>query len=259
MRIAVAQMQSVAGDVAANLARIDAAAAHAAAAGADLLLTPELGIVGYGAGAALTTTALAAAEMEARLGPVARHRGLTLVVGFPERDGAALYNSTLLTDGAGRSAVYRKSHLWGDYERAIFTPAPAATVMTEVAGLNVAMLICYDVEFPENVRRLARAGADVVLVSTALPHTAAAPFIAHKVVPVRAHENHVFVAYADHHGFDGRFTHAGLSTIAAPDGSILATAPVEGDHVLVADLAPDDFVAARLENDYLGDLVRVSG
>ena len=64
------------------------------------------------------------------------------------------------------------------------------------------MLICYDVEFPENVRRLAQAGAQAVLVPTALPASDHADFIARKMIPVRAFENQLFVAYVNHCGAD---------------------------------------------------------
>ena len=80
-------------------------------------------------------------------------------------------------------------------------------------------MICYDVEFPEMIRHLALSGADLVLVPTALPASEHAAFIARSIIPVRAFENQVFVAYANHAGRDDAFAYAGLSGIAAPDGS----------------------------------------
>lgn len=254
MKIAILQMSSVAGDPEANIARIATAAAQAAMAGASLLVTPELAVSGYGSGEALLAQAETRAGMEARLGEMARHNGLAIAAGFAEREGGRLFNSVLLTDGRALAALYRKSHLYGGYERALFAPEPPSTVIAEAFGLKIAPLICYDVEFPENVRRLAKAGVDLVVVPTALPESAASRFIAEHVVKVRAFENHVFIAYADQHGSDGRFRYAGLSTLAAPDGSVLAQAPAEGDSLLVADIRPGDFRGATLENDYLADL-----
>src|SRR3546814_16845186 len=76
MRLAVLQMEAVAGDVAANLALIDAAAGQAAAGGARLLVAPELALTGYGAGEALRDLA------EPADGPqVARHRSLAKAPG----------------------------------------------------------------------------------------------------------------------------------------------------------------------------------
>ncbi len=72
------------------------------------------------------------------------------------------------------------------------------------------MLICYDVEFPENVRRLALAGCEVALVPTALPSGSSGSFIAEHMIQTRAFENQMFVAYVNHCGADDLFQFAGL-------------------------------------------------
>ena len=109
-------------------------------------------------------------------------------------------------------------------------------------------------EFPENVRRLALAGADLVVVPTALPKGSSGTFIANHMIQVRAFENQVFVAYINHCGADDNFTYAGLSRIAAPDGSLIASAPAEGEVLLFAEISPGDFAQSRAENTYLADL-----
>lgn len=258
MRIAALQMHAIAGDGAANVERIAAAAADAASGGAKLLIVPELAVTGYGAGEdAFTRLASpATGEVASRLSAIARDNALAIVAGFAEREGATVYNSALFTDGLGTNAVYRKSHLYGDYERSAFRPGVPASVMVEIGGVRLGMLICYDVEFPENVRRLALAGADLIVVPTALPKGASGTFIAGHMIQVRAFENQVFVAYINHCGADDRFTYAGLSRIAAPDGRLLAEAPAEGETLLFAEIRPDDYARSRAENTYLVDLGR---
>lgn len=255
MRIAVLQMQAVAGDVTANLARIAAAASEASGKGANLLVAPELAVTGYGAGDALRDLAEPADGGQVRaLAAIADAAGLSVIAGFAERAGDAIHNSAALVGHGATPAVYRKSHLYGDYERALFVPGePVATIAT-VGGLRVGMLICYDVEFPENARRLAVAGAAVVAAPTAVPRGRYSSMIAERVIPVRAFENQIFVAYADHHGRDPLFTYAGLSQIAAPDGTTLASAPADGDALLIADIDPADYAHSRAENTYLRDL-----
>ena len=258
MRIAALQMHAIAGDGDANIERIAAAAADAAAGGAKLLIVPELAVTGYGAGEAgfARLASPATGDVAARLGAIARQNSLAIVAGFAEQDGAKTYNSALFTDGIGTNAVYRKSHLYGDYERAAFRASPPASVMVELGGIRLGMLICYDVEFPENVRRLALAGAELVVVPTALPKGASGSFIAGHMIQVRAFENQVFVAYINHCGEDDRFTYAGLSRIAAPDGRLLAEAPAEGETLLFAEIRPEDYAKSRAENTYLVDLGR---
>lgn len=258
MRIAAFQMQAVAGDEEANVTKIAAAAATAAAGGAKLLIVPELAVTGYGAGeAAFARLASPATGVVAeRLNEIARKSGIAIVAGFAEKEGDTIYNSALFTDGLGTNAVYRKSHLYGAYERDVFAPAVPASVMVEIGDVRLGMLICYDVEFPENVRRLALAGADLVVVPTALPKGSSGTFIANHMIQTRAFENQVFVAYINHCGADDHFTYAGLSRIAAPDGRVLAEAPADGETLIFAEVHPLDYAQSRAENTYLRDVAR---
>ncbi|MCM5559718.1 carbon-nitrogen hydrolase family protein [Pleomorphomonas sp. JP5] len=254
MLLAAQQMQSHPSDVAANLDRLDKAAAEAAAGGARLLVTPELGLVGYGAGPDLPLLAEPAdGPLAESLVAIARRHSLAVVAGFAERDGDAIYNSALFVS-IDQRAVYRKSHLYGAYEKRWFRAAAPSTVLVRHDGLSFGLLICYDVEFPENVRRLALAGADAVLVPTALPAGESGDFIAAHMIAVRAFENQTFVAYVDNCGKDGDFDYAGLSRIAAPDGTILAAPPGRDETLLFANIAPSAYARSRAENTYLADL-----
>ncbi len=255
MRIAALQMQAVAGDVEANLGRIAAAAGDAARQGASLLVAPELALTGYGAGDAILDLAESAEGAQiARLRAIAADSGLTIVAGFAERADGAVWNSAACIDPAGRLAVYRKSHLYGGYENKLFRAERPLAVTFDHAGMRCGMLICYDVEFPENVRRLAQAGAKLVIVPTALPEGWSGRFIAEHVIRVRAFENQVFVAYVNHCGADQRFAYAGRSQIAAPDGSLLAQAQANGEALLVTDLDVAAYAESYEANAYLADL-----
>lgn len=195
----------------------------------------------------------AGGDLAERLAALSRETGVALVVGFAEHDGETVFNSAIYADGQ-RSIVYRKSHLFGPYERKLFAPGKPAACIVEHRGMKLGMLICYDVEFPENVRRLAQTGAQAVIVPTALPASDHAEFIARKLVPVRAFENQLFVAYVNHCGNDALFSYAGLSGIAAPDGTMLAEAPETGEALLFADIQPTDYAASTAANTYLPDL-----
>jgi predicted amidohydrolase len=254
MELAALQMHAVAGDRTANIFRIEKAAREAAERGADLLVAPELAVTGYGAGDMISELAEPAdGDLSKRLTALARGTGVALVVGFAERDSETVWNSAIFTDGQ-RNIVYRKSHLYGPYERELFTAEKPAACIVEHRGMKLGMLICYDVEFPENVRRLAQAGAQAVIVPTALPASDHAEFIARKLVPARAFENQVFVAYVNHCGGDALFSYAGLSCVVAPDGTMLAEAPETGEALLLAKLDPAAYAASIAANTYLADL-----
>lgn len=238
----------------ANLAALDAAAARAAAGGADLLITPEMYLTGYNLGTE-AITALAEERFGASAQAVAeiaiRHRAAVLY-GYPERDGAGVvYNAVQLFDRDGVSlANYRKTHLFGDVDRAGFAPGDDLVVQADLDGVRLGFLVCYDVEFPETVRAHADAGTQLLLVPTALmrPYE----YVPRQIVPARAIESQLFVAYVNRVGVEREFVYAGESRVVAPDGRELA---VGGDHeeLLIADVDPADLAASRAVNTYLRD------
>ena len=146
---------------------------------------------------------------------------------------------------ASETRVYRKAFLYGDYEKRLFAAATPQACIVDVSGLKVGVLICYDVEFPENVRRLAQAGADLVAVPTALPASDHEAFISGSIIPVRAFENQVHVAYANHCGADDNFAYAGLSRVAAPDGGDARRGERRPAQLLIADIEPAAYPMAR--------------
>jgi predicted amidohydrolase len=247
------QMTPVPADPAANLGRIAAAAAEARRLGADLLVTPEMGVTGYAIGDDIARLAEPAdGPIAARLSETARAHGVAIVAGLPERDGAAVYNSAVLAEPGGGRRLYRKCHLYGPAEKAAFTPSDAPPVPFELGGLRAAMLICYDVEFPEMARAAALAGAELLIVPTALP---AGPFsrtASEILVPARAFENLAFVVYAGLCGTERGFAYEGGSAIVGPDGRDLARAG-SGEALLVARLDPAAYAASKSENPYLAE------
>jgi len=122
------------------------------------------------------------------------------------------------------------------------------------------VLICYDVEFPENTRRLAMAGADLIAVPTALPTggmgetNGTGSFVVQHLVPTRACENVNFVAYVNNADADERFEFQGESVICAPNGDVLAKAPMAGDKLLFADINPAAYDAIRAYLPYREDV-----
>ncbi|MCG7207964.1 carbon-nitrogen hydrolase family protein [Streptomyces arenae] len=252
MRTALLQSSGRPGSTAENLKVLDEAAGRAAAAGAALLVAPEMFLTGYAIGDDIARLAEPADgdSAEAIAGLAHRH-GLAVVYGYPERDGERVHNSAQLVSADGsRLANYRKSHLFGGFEADHFTPGDQPVVQAELNGLTVGIMICYDVEFPELVRAHALAGTDVLLVPTANMH----PFqlVAESMVQVRAWENQMYVAYANRVGHEGEFEFFGLSTLAGPDGVARARAG-HGEELVVADVDPVFLAASRAANPYLKD------
>lgn len=252
MRLATFQLDAAAPP---GLDEVGAMLRRARDAGADLAHLPELALPGYGAGIeALRAGAAAAPDTLGRLGTLVEETGIALALGLPFLEEGAVRNGAVLFRPGHAPVAYAKRFLYGDYERAAFAPGRTASPLAEVAGLRIGLLVCFDVEFPETVRELAQAGADLVVVPTALPWGEGARFIAERMVPVRAFENGLFLSYADWCGADGAFRYQGLSVVAAPDGRALAQADDAAPAMLLADLDPAAFAQTREANDYLGEL-----
>ncbi|MDQ0989767.1 carbon-nitrogen hydrolase family protein [Streptomyces sp. V3I7] len=252
MRTALLQSSGTPGSTAENLKVLEAAAVRAAAADAALLAAPEMFLTGYAIGDGIARLAEPAdGDAADAVADIARRHGLAIAYGYPERAGDAVHNSAQLisADGA-RLANYRKTHLFGCFERDHFTPGDQPVVQAEVNGLTVGLMICYDVEFPENVRAHALAGTDLLLVPTAQMHPF--QFVAESVVPVRAFENQMYVAYVNRVGAEGEFEFVGLSTLAGPDG-IARTRAGRTEQLVLADVDAAFLAASREGNPYLKD------
>ena len=253
-RIALFQGPAESGGVARNLELLETTARKAADQGARLLICPEMFLTGYNIGseAARRLAEPVDGPSARRAAAIATENGIALLYGYPEqRPDGRVYNAALLLDDHGqRLANYRKTHLFGDLDHAMFEAGAEPVVTAELDGLRIGILICYDVEFPENVRMLALAGVDIVTVPTALMR----PFdiVARNLVPIRAFENQLYLAYANRCGNEADLSYCGLSCVVGPDGSDLARAG--GDEALIfADLSVDALAHSRRAMTYLRD------
>ena len=253
MKIAVYQCESGSSDVEGNIARMSDAALDAAQAGVTMLVCPEMMLSGYQIGhEAIERLAEPADGASATsIAKIASRARIHIAYGYPERCEENIYNSAQLIGADGRRRLnYRKTHLFGDAERSVFTSGTGALEVVEIDGWRTALLICYDVEFPETVRSLALEGADLVLVPTALmaPYDAVARF----VVPARAIENQLYVAYANYCGREADLSYCGLSLIAAPQGAIYTQGGTE-EGLVYAELDLNALKRSRALNPYLQD------
>jgi predicted amidohydrolase len=237
MRLAVLQAPSPAGDLTAACQTLAPALAAAGAAGATVLVAPEVFLPGYNqpdvARLALSDDAPALQHLR----EAARTSSTALVFGYAEAANGTTYNTALCIGPDGRDlARYRKIQLYGPRERATYAPGNRYVTFT-LAGLKLALLICYDVEFAPHVAALAAEGVQAILVPTAnmMPFT----HVVRHTVPAMAANHGLAIAYANFCGTEGDLTYVGNSVIAGPHGEILAQAG-ETPTLLVTDLPPRD-------------------
>jgi predicted amidohydrolase len=239
-------------DVPRALEALDAVAADATARGVRLLVCPELTLTGYDIGdVAREVAEPAGGPMAAAVAGIARAHGLAIAWSWPERAGDDVFIAAEIVDRDGTVlARHRKAHLYGAGEAAAYAPGAGAPAVAELDGLRVGLLVCYDVEFPEQVRLLALAGVDLLACPTALnaPYDAVSTLL----VPARAYENQLAIAYANRCGTENDLTYTGLSCLVGPDGVDLARAgrtPV----LLVGRVSAEALADARRTNTHLAD------
>jgi predicted amidohydrolase len=260
--VACCQIHPRLGELEANRAAATRAVEAAVERGARIVVLPELASSGYVFRDAGEARSLA----EPDDGPTTRgwaelcaRHGIVIVGGFCELDADdRLRNSAALVDPEGVRAIYRKAHLW-DRESEIFVPGdkPPAVVDTELG--RIAVMVCYDLEFPEWVRLPALHGAQLLAAPANWPAVQVAPGqVAGEIVRVQADAcvNRMFVAVCDRTGTERGVDWIGGSVIAGLDGERLAGPPEDGgEALLLADLdlgrADDKRVSER--NDVLAD------
>jgi predicted amidohydrolase len=260
--VAVAQLALTVGDLDANRRAARAAVAEAAAAGARLVVLPELSDSGYvfsGADEArILASPVASSATLREWRALAAGHNLAIAGGFCEAGPEGkLYNSAAIVDASGPRAVYRKAHLW-DAEKQIFTPGDGPPPVVELPFGNVALMICYDLEFPEWVRLAALSGADLIAAPVNWPASASPPPPGERsgevvAAQAAAWSNGVYVAVADRCKTERGATWVGGSVIVGHRG-YPAAGPVCADRAAVLTAAVDLRLARDKRNSERNDL-----
>jgi len=231
LRVALTQW-AAGGEVSENLATALALIEEAAAMSPDLVLLPENSLC-LGTNEQMRGAALHVDSVEiAALREAARKAGAAVVLGgFKRRDDSGgVFNTAIVIGEDGEvAALYDKIHLFDatvggrTFSASSVEQAGDCPLLVEIMGVRIGVTICYDVRFPELYRRLARAGAEVLLVPSAFVRTTGG---AHWEVLLRARaiENSAFVVASATVGAAGgpAFPTYGHALAVDPWGRVLA-------------------------------------
>ncbi len=238
-KIAGVQMDCRLGDKPHNLEVIRARLRDAIRHGARLAIFPECALTGY----CFESKAEALEFAEPLPGPstvdltlLCREAGAFIIYGLLERDDDRLFNACALVGPDGLVGSYRKIHLPHLGVDRFTTPGDRPFAVHDVGGLKVGMTICYDGSFPESARVLALQGADLIVLPTNWPTTAA--INARHVVYTRALENHVYYAAVNRVGAERGFSFVGLSRIIDYAGESLAASEGDKEEIIYAEIDP---------------------
>ena len=245
-RLRIALVQQHAGrDKAANVERGLDALGRAAAAGARLVAFAELAFEPFypqrpaEAGVAALAEPIPGPTTEA-FAARAAELGVVVVLNLFERDGDRTYDTSPVIDADGRLlGVTRMIHIT-DYdrfhERGYYTPGDTGAPVYDTDAGRVGVAICYDRHFPEYMRALALAGAEIVVVPQAGTDGEWPEGLYEAEMRTAAFQNGYWVALCNRVGAEERLTFAGESFVCGPDGTVVARAPHGEDHLLFADV-----------------------
>ncbi len=238
MRVALAQINTVVGDIDGNAGRVAAALADAGEAGADVTLVPELAMSGYPPEDLLLRPAFAAACREALVGVAAGvGRGLA-VIGFPEWDGDCHNSAAVVADGRVQ-AVYHKRFLpnYGVFDEARYFRAGDGPMVLEALGARIGIAICEDIWYPSPVASdLAAARVDLICCISASPYHRGKGDRREQMLATRADDCAAALAFCNLVGGQDELVFDGRSALFDAAGELVARAPQFDERLLVADV-----------------------
>jgi NAD+ synthase (glutamine-hydrolysing) len=237
LRIALAQLDLLVGDVHGNATRVVNTARQARAdLGADLVLFPELSLSGYPPEDLLFHRGFRR-QIESGLAKVREEvQDVPVMVGFPEYAGTAIYNSAALISGGMVAAIHRKSELpnYKVFDEKRYFQAGAQPTVMDVQGFRCGLLVCEDIWEPETAQ-LARAdGAELLIVINASPYEIHKQRERESVARVRVLDVGLPMAYVNLIGGQDELIFDGNSFVMNADGAVVMRAPAfrEGTYVV---------------------------
>jgi len=250
MRLALAQINSVVGDIDGNAQRIVEWLGRAKAANADLVLFPELAVTGYPPEDLLLRPGFLRAAQRAVDGIAASVDGLAALVGAPHLDADLSNACFVLADGAVQG-VYRKRHLpnYGVFDEDRYFAPGDDLFLLRFGEVQVGLTICEDIWLPgPPATELALAGAQLVANISASPFHVGKDREREEMLKVRATDNSCFVALCNAVGGQDELIFDGHSVVLDDEGEVLARAAGFEEELLVVDLDPTAAVGRRLRD-----------
>lgn len=250
MRLALAQINPIVGDIAGNEQKIVARLREAREGGAQLVLFPELAVTGYPPEDLLLKEHFLA-DARAAVERIAEEATeIVAIVGFPERADDVYNAAAVLADGAIQ-AVYRKTRLpnYGVFDEVRYFQSGDQPALVEIDGVKVGLTICEDVWVPG-----APAAAEALAGATVIVNISASPFHAGKgdereqMLRQRARDNLAVFAFCALVGGQDELIFDGRSVVVDHEGQVVARAPQFSEHLLFATIDPRAAASARLRD-----------
>ena len=242
LKIALAQVDLLVGDVRGNAAAVVAGARKARAQlGADLVLFPELALSGYPPEDLLFHRGFRR-QIEAGLAQVCSEAGdASVMLGFPEYTGAGIYNSAALIAGGEIAAIHRKAELpnYKVFDEKRYFHAGTQPTVAECRGFKVGLLICEDIWEPQAAQLARAAGAQLLAVINASPYEIHKQREREDIARARTRDVGLPLAYVNLLGAQDELVFDGNSFVMDGQGEVVLRAPPFAEGTWVAEFVGD--------------------
>jgi NAD+ synthase (glutamine-hydrolysing) len=250
MRLALAQINTVVGDLEGNrkliLARLD----EAREAGAELVVFPELAVTGYPPEDLLLRPGFIRAAAASLHAIAAETKDVVAVIGFPHFD-KDLFNACAVCADGEVKAVYRKRFLpnYGVFDEDRYFAPGRELVVLELGDTLVGLTICEDMWQPgPPATDLALAGAELLVNVSASPFHVGREVEREEMFVTRARDNASFIAFCNAVGGQDELIFDGHSCVLDDEGEVVARAPGFEEVLLVVDVEPEAVIGRRLRD-----------
>jgi NAD+ synthase (glutamine-hydrolysing) len=248
LRVALAQINPVVGDIRGNARKISESIARARDEGAALVVLPELSLTGYPPEDLLLKTTFLEAAGEALQELAGQTHDIAAVVGYPEKAEDVYNSAAVLADGAV-VATYRKMYLpnYGVFDEQRYFQSGAEAAIVELNGIPLGLSICEDIWEPgPPAMTEALAGAQVILNLSASPYRMGVGARRERMLIQRAVDNLTAVVFVNTVGGQDELVFDGHSLAIDQDGEVLARAPQFAEALTLCTIDPRAITAARL-------------
>jgi NAD+ synthase (glutamine-hydrolysing) len=261
IRLALAQINTVVGDLEGNRDRILRRLAEARQEGSQLVLFPELAITGYPPEDLLHRPSFIRAAERTLHEVAAEVEGLVALVGVPHFDGD-LFNACAVCADGGVQALYRKRFLpnYGVFDEDRYFAPGRDLIVVDVGGALIGPTVCEDIWQPgPPATDLALAGAQLIANISASPFHVGKEREREQMLVTRARDNASYLAFCNAVGGQDELVFDGHSVVLDDEGAVIARAPGFEETLLIVDVDPGEVIGRRLSDARRRSLARERG
>lgn len=251
IRVALAQINSTVGDIKGNFRKIEEYIAAAVNKGAEVIAFPELTLTGYPPEDLLLKPGFIEDNLEYLDKLIPHSKDITIIVGFADKLDD-IFNAAAILNNQKLAGIYHKHFLpnYGVFDEDRYFQNGKETPVYILNSINIGINICEDIWYPYGAPRdqALYGNAEILINLSASPFSIGKTRQRLQMLKQRALDNTVIVAYVGTVGGQDELIFDGNSVIISEGGALIAKSPAFQEHLLLADLHPDNVFTERLHD-----------